>query len=166
MRCQILIMHSFIAQHYLRAYLAYRNTENAIVNRKYKHILQPSCHISFLPNFRIRGVSLAYSEFFCCWNLGSTPGLNFINVLRTAFTYVSCESSYFVLTFQVCTLLAQDCWRKSCVQIVGEIDPRCVGCLFTFLSVLVLVVRFSASTFAQRFDLPTLRSRAFPGQVQ
>ncbi len=29
----------------------------------------------------------------------------------------------FVLTFQVCTLLAQDCWRKSCTQNVGEIDP-------------------------------------------
>jgi hypothetical protein len=49
-------------------------------------------------------------SFFCFLS----PGLNFINILRPAFTYVSFTSSFFVLTFYVCTLLAQDCWRKSC----------------------------------------------------
>ncbi len=31
---------------------------------------------------------------------------NFTNILRTAFTYVSCTRSFFVRTFYVCTLLA------------------------------------------------------------
>ncbi len=51
-------------------------------------------------------------------------GVNFTNVLHTAFIYVSCVHSFFVLTFQVCTLPAQDCWRKSCMQNVDEIQPR------------------------------------------
>ncbi len=29
----------------------------------------------------------------------------------------------FVLTFKVCTLLVQDCWRKSCTYNNDEIDP-------------------------------------------
>ncbi len=44
-----------------------------------------------------------------------SPGVNFTNILHAAFTYVSSLGSFFVLTFKVCTLLAQDCWRKSCV---------------------------------------------------
>ncbi len=52
------------------------------------------------------------------------PGVNFTNVLHAAFTYVSCVRSFFVLTFQVCTLLAQDCWRKSCAQNIDEIEPK------------------------------------------
>ncbi len=51
------------------------------------------------------------------------PGINFTNILLVAFTYVNCACSFFVLTFKVCTLLAQDCWRKSCEYNVGEIDP-------------------------------------------
>ncbi len=53
-----------------------------------------------------------------------TPGVNFTNVLRAAFTYVSCVRSFFVLKLQVCTLLVQDCWHKSCTQNIAEIDPR------------------------------------------
>ncbi len=54
----------------------------------------------------------------------SPSGVNFTNVPPAAFMYVSCTHSFFVPTFQVCTLLAQDCLRKSCAQNVGEIDPR------------------------------------------
>ncbi len=43
-----------------------------------------------------------------------SSGVNFTNVLCAAFTYVSCECSFFVLMFLVCTLQAQDCWLKSC----------------------------------------------------
>jgi hypothetical protein len=48
------------------------------------------------------------------WNKIERPGVNLTNVLCAAFMYVSCARSFFVLTFQVCTSLAQDCWLKSC----------------------------------------------------
>ncbi len=47
--------------------------------------------------------------------------VNFTNVLHAAFAYVSFARSFFV---QVCTLLAHDCWCKSCVQNIDEIEPR------------------------------------------
>ncbi len=34
------------------------------------------------------------------------PSVNFTNVLRTAFTYVSCKRSFLVPMFKVCPLLA------------------------------------------------------------
>ncbi len=50
------------------------------------------------------------------------PGINFTNALLAAFTYVSFSHSFFVLAFQVCTLLAQDCWRKSFEYKIDEIE--------------------------------------------
>jgi hypothetical protein len=51
----------------------------------------------------------------CCYNFHTkrSTGVNFTNILCAAFTYLSCVRSFFVLTFYVCTLLAQDCWHKS-----------------------------------------------------
>ncbi len=79
----------------------------------------------------IERVCPAYFRLRCCGvckKNGFTELLdvNFTNVLHAAFTYVSFARSFFVLTFQVCTLLVQDCWRKSCVQNVDEIEPWCL----------------------------------------
>ncbi len=95
-----------------------------------------------------------FAHFLCC-----LKRVNFTNVLRAAFTQVSCECSFFVLKFQVCTLLAQDCWRKSCTQNVGEIVPRLLSFLkrsqqnhFDPLSCLLMDHKWSiSSTFASKF---------------
>ncbi len=68
---------------------------------------------------------------FSTFSSPPTSGINFTNILCAAFTYISCACSIFVLTFQVFVLQAQDCWHKSCMQNVHEIDPRYLGALCT-----------------------------------
>ncbi len=48
--------------------------------------------------------------------------VNFTNILLAAFLYKSFACSFFVLSFSVCTFLAQEYLRKSCFENVGEID--------------------------------------------
>ncbi len=79
-------------------------------------------------------------------------GVNFTNILHAAFTYVSFARSFFVLTFELCTLLAQDCSRKSCVKTVDEIEP-CSLSLSIFPSVFLLLNSLCFFTFSQSLSL-------------
>ncbi len=51
-------------------------------------------------------------------------GVNFINILRAAFSFKCFARNFFVLRFKVCTFLAPKYWHKSHAYNVGEIDTR------------------------------------------
>jgi hypothetical protein len=43
-----------------------------------------------------------------------TPGVNFNNILRAAFSYESFLRHFYVVTIWVCNFLAKGFWRKGC----------------------------------------------------
>ncbi len=76
-------------------------SENSCINRIWQTLM--NCDLwNFIWYSSKRGAKVlnSFLEFlFLVWHSGDTTKVNFTNILRIAFTYVSCMCSFFVLTF-------------------------------------------------------------------